>query len=226
MTDAEVVLSLSGVPVAYGPDPARPGRYVPQEALLPIPGEPLALEVSWQGRRATAASAMPEAIALDSVRLSPAAAPVEAVFADSLGLDLREGWIYPVAVALYWAPPAEADSARWVRARLRPPASFPSAVVDFLLRTDQTLREDDLGIQPGGARRWSGLYAVPVEGPESPLPAHGLKVYLLRSGPDYARYALTRTDPERREPTGNVEGGLGIVAGISFDTLTVHVGGP
>lgn len=224
VADAEVVLTLGETPVSYRPDPARPGRYVPQRPLVPAAGEALGLEVTWQGQRATAASALPEAIVLDSVRLSPAASPVEAVFADSLGLDLREGWLYPVTVTLHWAAPAEADSARWVRARLRPPGDFPSAVVDFLLRTDQTIQEDDLETQPGGAKRWTGLYAVPVEGPESPLPAHAVKVYLLRSGPDYARYALTRADPDRREPIGNVEGGLGIVAGISFDTLTVRLG--
>ncbi len=115
-----------------------------------------------------------------------------------------------------------ADSS-WVRARLRPPAAFPSAVVDFVLLTDATRREADLAAG-GAVRRWSGVYAVPVDAPSDPLPPHALDVVLLRSGPDYARYALSRTDPDRREPVGNVRGGIGIAAGLALDRRTLVVG--
>ena len=58
---------------------------------------------------------------------------------------------------------------------------------------------------------------------DAPLPAHHLKASLIRSGADYARFASSRDAPERREPITNVEGGLGIVAGVSVDSLVVAV---
>ena len=109
-----------------------------------------------------------------------------------------------------------------MRTQLRPPASFPSAVVDFLLATGAVERERDVP-GDGAARRWRGVYAVPVEAPGDPLPPHALEVAVLRSGEDYARYARSRTDPDRRDPDGNVEGGLGIAAGIALDRRTLAV---
>jgi hypothetical protein len=118
----------------------------------------------------------------------------------------------------------EADTA-WVRTRLRPPASFPSAVVDFVLNTDETQREIDYAENEGlTVRRWSGTYAVPVETLDDPLPPHALDVFVLRSGTDYAEYALSRTDPDRREPVSNVTGGLGIAVGIAVDGRSIQVG--
>ncbi len=225
VSDAAVMLTLGGEDVAYAPVPGQPGQYAPQRARTAEAGETLALAVTWQSQRATASSRMPAPIALDSVRIVPAAAPVEAVFADSLGLEVREGFLYPVDVTLYWTAP-EADpnaDSSWVRARLRPPAAFPSAVVDFVLLTDATRREADLAAGPN-VRRWSGVYAVPVDSPGDPLPPHALDVFVLRSGTDYARYALSRTDPDRREPVGNVRGGLGIAAGLALDRRTLAVG--
>lgn len=220
VADAGVVLEIAGETVGYAPVGGRPGRYRPTTERVAEPGERFYLEVTWQGRRATASSALPAPIALDSIRIVPAEAPVAAVFADSLGLELEEGFLYPVDVTLFWTAPPE-DTA-WVRTQLRPPASFPSAVVDFLLATGTVERERDF---PGDAavRRWSGVYAVPVEAASAPLPPHDLEVALLRSGEDYARYALSRTDPDRRDPDGNVEGGLGIAAGIALDRAAVHV---
>ncbi len=224
--DAAVVLTVARDEIAYEPVPGAAGRYGPQAERVAEEGERIGIEVTWQGQRAVAVSRMPTPVALDSVRVAPAAVPVEAVFADSLGLDVREGFLYPITVTLYWQAPA-ADTA-WVRTRLGPPAAFPSAVVDFLLATDAVQPEADLatGSDLGsGLRAWSGVYAVPVASRDAPLPAHDLEVALLRSGPDYARYALSRTDPDRREPVGNVEGGVGIAVGISVDRRTVRVGG-
>lgn len=220
IADAEVVLEIAGETVGYAPVGGSPGRYRPSVLRVAGPGERFGLEVAWQGRRATASSALPAPIALDSVRIEPADAPVAAVFADSLGLELEEGFIYPVDVTLFWTAPPE-DTA-WVRTQLRPPASFPSAVVDFLLATGTIEREREFP-GAGAVRRWSGVYAVPVETAADPLPSHDLDVALLRSGEDYARYALSRTDPDRRDPDGNVEGGLGIAAGIALDRRTITV---
>jgi hypothetical protein len=225
--DAEVELSLGrdslgGEAIPYLPVPGAAGTYAPEGGRVGEAGEAFALAVGWQSQRATASSRLPAPIALDSVRVTPAAAPTEAVFADSLGPGLREGVIYPVTVTLFWTAP-EADTA-WVRARLRPPASFPSAVVDFVLDTDETQREAEYASEAPDVRRWSGTYAVPVETLGDALPPHTLDVFVVRSGTDYAEYALSRTEPGRREPVGNVEGGLGIVAGVALDGRTVQVG--
>jgi hypothetical protein len=221
VADAEVTLSLGGEAIPYRPASSA-GTYTPEAARTAEAGRAFTLDVAWQGQRAVASSRLPAPIALDSVRVTPSAAPVEAVFADSLGLEVREGVIYPVTVTLFWTAP-EADTA-WVRTRLRPPASFPSAVVDFVLNTDETQRETGFSeVEGAPVRQWSGTYAVPVETLDDPLPPHAVDVFVLRSGTDYAEYALSRTDPDRREPVSNVEGGLGIAVGISVDGQTVQV---
>lgn len=223
VADADVTLGIGGEAVRYLPVPGQPGRYAPEAPHAAEAGGAFTLDVTWQDQRATASSRLPVPIALDSVRVTPSASPVEAVFADSLGLEVREGVIYPVTVTLFWTAP-EPDTA-WVRTRLRPPASFPSAIVDFVLSTDETQREADYVEEEGTpVRRWSGTYAVPVASLDDPLPPHALDVFVLRSGTDYARYALSRTDPGRREPVGNVEGGIGIVVGVAVDGRTVQVG--
>ena len=225
VADAVVTLTLGDEVVDYAPVPGQSGRYAPRRALAAEAGAGLSAEVTWQAQRATASSLLPAPIMLDSVRVVPAVVPVEAVFADSLGLEVREGFLYPVDVTLYWTAPLadpNADSS-WVRARLSPPAAFPSAVVDFVLLTDETRRESDLAAE-GAVRQWSGVYAVPVDAASESLPPHALDVVLLRSGPDYARYALSRTDPGRREPVGNVAGGIGIAVGLTLDRRTLAVG--
>jgi hypothetical protein len=204
---AEVSVRIGGTTIPYAQVLGAPGRYRPLTTFTLLPGDDFSLEVRAEGLTARAASTAP---------------PVVAVFADSLGAPLREGFLYPVDVTLYWTAPPTGEW--WVRARLAPPDAFPSAVVDFLLRTDDTRPEADLA-DPAvpGLRRWQGLYAVPVPSADAPLPPHALEVALLRSGLDYALYARSRTEPDRREPIGNVEGGVGIVAGISVARLTLAV---
>jgi len=222
IVDAEVTLRLGDEMILYRPA-STAGTYAPEVERVTEAGDEITLDVAWQGQRAVASSRLPAPITLDSVRVTPSAAPVEAVFADSLGLEVREGVIYPVTVTLFWTAP-EADTA-WVRAQLRPPASFPSAVVDFVLNSDETQRETEFAEDAAAsARQWSGTYAVPVETLDEPLPSHALDVFVLRSGTDYAEYALSRTDPDRREPVSNVSGGLGIAVGFAVDGQTVQVG--
>ena len=62
-----------------------------------------------------------------------------------------------------------------------------------------------------------------IEALADPLPPHALDVVVLRSGTDYAEYALSRTDPDRREPVSNVADGLGIAVGIAIDGRTIQV---
>jgi hypothetical protein len=224
VADAEVVLQVAGLEVIYLPAPGAPGQYVPALAFVPRARDAFTLDVRVGGELARAQSVAPPVIALDSVRVRPAASPVRAVFADTLGASLREGFLYVVDVTLFWSAPPAGEEDWWVRARLLPPGAFPSAVVDFLLLTDEVRPESELATE-AGHRRWRGLYAVPVDGPEEPLPGHTLEVALLRSGLDYARFAQGRIDVNPREPAGNVEGGVGIVAGISVARQAVVVGG-
>jgi hypothetical protein len=41
----------------------------------------------------------------------------------------------------------------------------------------------------------------------------------VRGDTAFAAFAQTRTDPDRREPISNVEGGLGVAVAVSVDSL-------
>lgn len=236
---ATVHLTLDGVPVPYAPDPARPGQYVPaaRPPLVP-PRARYDLRVDWRDQTATAGGTVPPPIHLDSVRLRIPARPVRAILLDSLDfgldslnvdVDARQGFIYPVEVTLWWRvgfDEAGPDSAYWVQTRLRPRQGFSSRLIDFFLLPEAVFRERDVPQDGAGRRAWTGVYAVPVDDEADPLPVHGLTVALLRSGQDYARFVTSRDAPERREPRSNVTGALGIVAGLSVDSLFVEVTGP
>jgi hypothetical protein len=100
---------------------------------------------------------------------------------------------------------------------------LPVSLDDFFFKPEQIFREQEAAKRPGLRRAWTGVYAVPVAAEDAPLPPHTLRVALIRSGQDYARYASSRDDPQRRDPTSNVAGGVGILAGISVDSLRIQV---
>ncbi len=228
---ATVTLTLGEERIPYRADSA--GRYVPavDDTLIVPERAVLTLEAAWQGQRATARSRVPPEIAIARVQVDVPERPVEAVLLDSLRLDslgigAEEGFVYPIEVSVWWETDfAEtgADSLYWIRARLRPVAPFSSEVLDFFLRPEEIFRERARPRLADRRRRWRGVYAVPVERRADPLPAHRLGVALVRGGEDYARFAATAGDPDRREPVSNVEGALGIAAGIALDSLSVRV---
>lgn len=221
--DTEVVVQVGEEAVRYRPADGMPGLYRPEMGVVVEAGDPLALEVRAGHSLVRAASSAPPVLRLDSLRIEPAPAPVRAVFASAPGAPAHEGFLYPVDVTLYWTAP-EDDERWWVRGRLAPPPAAPTVVADLLLRTDDTRPEAEWAVPAApGVRRWQGLYAIPVDGPDTPLPAHALEVALLRSDAAYARFARSRTEPQEREPVGNVEGGVGIVVGISVDRRLVPV---
>lgn len=231
VTDAQVTLVLDGREVTYAPL-EEPGRYGPEDISLRVTERStFQLAVHWRTEQARASGRIPPRVAIDSVRLHVPPEPVEAVLLDSLRLDTldtgaRQGFIYPIDVDVFWTmdfDEVEADSAYWIRPYLRPHTDFHSATEDFFVRQDQVLRERSIQRGEDGVRRWTGVYAVPVEAATDPLPPHSLKVALLRSDEEYARFALTRDDPDRREPLSNVEGGLGIVSGVAVDSLRLEV---
>lgn len=237
VTDAEVTLQVDEQRVTYRPSENRPGRYVPDAALMATPGSRLAFEAAWQGQRVTAESAVPPAIQIDDVRVRASDEPVEGIILDSLFIDpaqldtlqvdsLRtgasEGFVYLVEAQVTWAAPSAAsDSLYWVRAQLRP--QLPVSLDDFFFKPEQIFREQEAAKRSIAQRSWTGVYAVPVVDEDAPLPAHALRVALVRSGQDYARYASSRDDPVRRDPVSNVSGGVGILAGISVDSLRIQV---
>ena len=227
VTDADLMVRLDDRAVAYAPAAGDPGMYLPAEdEVLAPPRSRFELLATWQGRAATAAGTIPPPIAIDSISVRVPPEPVAAILRDSLQAEPEQGYLYPVEVEVWWRTvfaEVGADSLYWVRARLAPLIDFSSTVVDLFLRPEQILRERTLRRDATGRRSWTGVYAVPVDGPDEALPPHDLNVVLLRSGEDYARFASSRDAPERREPVSNVEGGLGIVVGIALDSLRVHV---
>ena len=242
-TGADVTFRLGGAAVPYRALDEQPGLYGPAPgATASVPARvPVALEARWRDQQATAESAVPPRLRLDSLRLNVPEAPVDGIILDSLFIDpvkldslqfdslktgAAPGLVYLVEVTLFWAVDfAEAgpDSAYWIRAQLRPTLPERPVFDDFFFRPEQIFRERTATRLGGGRRAWTGVYAVPVASRTEPLPPHALRVALLRSHQDYARYASSRRDPERREPASNVTGALGIVAGLSLDSLTVRV---
>lgn len=220
---AHVLIRLNDEPVPYHHHAA--GRYHPAAERDAAAGDDLELIVSREGASLRAKSRLPQPIRIDSVAITPADQPIEAVLIDSLSLEPgsgETGYIYLVDVDVLWAPVQVDDSAH-VRLQLRPDSTFGSLVMDLFLRSDEVLFEDAATIASSGHRRWQGVYAVRVDGPDAPFPRHGLRISLLRSGPDYARFALSRDAADRREPVGNIDGGLGIFAAIAIDSLNVLV---
>lgn len=225
---AEMTLTLDGRRISYEPVPDQPGRYAPMESEVVPARVSYTLEVRWQGREATASGRTPPPLAIDRFRVEVPDEPVEAILVDSLrrdSLDIpaEQGLIYPVEVTVDWTTdfdPVGADSAYWIRTQLTPDTSFSSTVVDLFLQDSEVFPEKSAA-RRGSLHRWRGVYAIAVDSASSPLPAHHLEVALLRSSVEYASFATTRDDPDRREPISNVDGALGVVAAVALDTQYV-----
>jgi hypothetical protein len=223
-TGAEATVVLGDRPVSY--TESAPGRYVPDTALVVSPRTPWRLTVRWTGTEARAEGLAPPPVKLKEVCVDAPEDPVRAVQVDSLrrdSLDIPadQGYLYPINVTVRWAnPPPAVTATYWIRTQLRADASpFPSEVVEFFLEPAEIQREDQFD-RRGDARRWQGVYAVPVDSSGAPLPEHDLTTALVRGDTAFASFAQTRTDPDRREPLSNVDGALGVALGVSVDSLT------
>lgn len=223
---ADVALHLDGRRVLYEPAPDRPGRYIPDTSGGSVSeGVDWELTAEWQGETARAGGTTPPPIEVTQVCVDVPEMPVEAVHIDSLrrdSLDIpaEQGYIYPVDVTVRW--PADglvsgADTTHWVRAQL-PAATFSSEFIGLFLQPAEVRREDQFE-QQRDERQWQGVYAVPVEEEEDPLPRHRLTVALTRGDSSFAAFARSRTDPERRDPISNVEGGIGIATAVAVDSM-------
>lgn len=218
----EVTLVLGTRTVPYAE--SEPGRYVPTADTVVPPETSWALTVRWNGTTARAEGVTPPPIEMREVCVDVPATSVRAVQVDSLrrdSLDIPadQGYLYPIDVTVQWADPPTVADQPWVRAQLRPDASsFPSEVVEFFLEPAEIKREDRFA-QRGNARQWKGVYAVPVDSSDAPLPEHDLTTAVVRGDTSFASFAQTRTDPDRREPLSNVDGALGVVLAVSVDSL-------
>ena len=228
--DATVLLTLDEVRIAFTADPDRPGRYLSTRDVHPHAGQSFRVSVMSGDGRAVASGKIPPRIEIADISTTVPEAPVEAVLLDSLQVDslqtgARSTYVYPVEVTVAWEPldaSSAADSTHWIRAQLKPYTTPTPGVVTLFFKSEQILRESTVRIRDG-LRCWTGVYLVPVDEMDDPLPPHSLKVSLVRSGEEYARFASTRGAPDRREPSSNVEGGVGMVAGISVDSLVVQL---
>ena len=236
---AEVVVRVGDASYAYAM--GAPGVYQPMVDHLIEARWTLNLDVVWEGRTATATTRVPPPLALDSVLVVAGESPLSGLILDSLFIDrsqidtlrfdsLRtgasEGYVYLVEVTMQWMVDfAESgpDGDYWIRTELRPYLEDRTKLDDYFLRPDQLLREALMKRDTDGRRQWTGVYAVPVEDAESPLPSHRLRVAMVRGTQAYARFVSGSDSPKHREPQPNITGALGIFAGLSIDSLSVVV---
>ncbi len=237
VTGADVNVRLGTRDIPYTDVPDAPGRYYPavmeDRARTVPPDTEVAVAVSWNEMTASASDRTPQLILLERAVIELADTPVAAILSDSLGirfdsldidLDVREGFLYLGEVTMQWAASAiPLEPNMWIETQIQAVAPFSSAVVEFFLLTEQIQREADIPSDAEGMLEWRGVYAVPVEAANDPLPPHEVRLALLRSGTTYARFATSRDAPDRREPDSNVDGGLGIIAGIAVDTVRLSI---
>lgn len=230
VTTADIELVLGGEAVSYASDNGRPGTYVPARPdVRTEAGQSYSFRVRWEGSDVETRGVLPPAIEIEDVNLHVPEEPVSAVFMDSLAISdslttgAYTGYIYPIEVVVTWDDSDFVSSNTWVRAQLKPYAAFSSTVVDLFLRSDEVLQEQALDSGDDGKRSWTGVYAVGVPNADAPLPEHLLRVSLVRSGEDYARFAASRGDPGRREPISNLVGAAGILTAVSVDSLHLSV---
>lgn len=227
-TGGQVRLALGDRTFSYEEARGEPGRYVAVEEDTVPAGTPWEVRVRWNGTVARAQGVTPPPINIAEVCVEVPDTPsravqVDSVRRDSLDIPADQGYLYPIEVQVRWKSLPEAviaDSSYWVRAQLRPDATpFPSEVVEFFLEPAEIQREDRF-FGDRGTPQWRGVYAVPVDSSDAPLPPHDLTTALVRGDTAFASFAQTRTDPDRREPLSNVNGALGVALGVAVDTLS------
>lgn len=227
VSNAAVDVRLNSTLVDYATT-GRAGQYLPASEPTDVleVGDAFTVRVSWNGQSASGSGRIPPSVRLDSIMLNVPAEPIQAVLVDSLrldslGIDAETGFLYAVEATMWWQSPPSRDD-YWIQAQLKPFTEFSSLVLDFFLLPEQVFHEDEASTE-GGSHAWTGLYAIPVSDAEASLPPHRLRLAVVRSDQDYADYVITRATPDRREPSSNLDGALGIVAGISVDSLVISI---
>lgn len=221
VSDATVVLYDGQRRDTLRPVPGAAGRYRSPRADTVRAGRAYDLVVRQVGRQLQATTRPPPRVLGLRARAVAAAAPERGVDLDlaslGIGSTVANGYFYAVDVEMDWVPCP--DPSYVVRANLAPSARGAT----LFFPTDAALDEPTAGDLVDGRRVWRRRYLVQVEGPEAALPPHRVRVALVRGGDDYRRFVETRRTPSQRSPASNVTGGLGIVAGVSVDSLTLEV---
>lgn len=239
VSGADVTITVADTPIAF--QQTDSGYYAPGQHLETPDNAAIALQVNWAGERITATSRVPPRIRIDSVNVQRTDRPVrglildalliDPVILDSLGVDslrigAQETNLYLVEVTVHWTVDSselQADSTWWIRTHLAPALETGGLAEDYFLRTEQVQLERDTDSRTAWHRYWSGVYAVPVESEDAPIPVHNLRVSLLRTPYEYAQFVTGRSSPQDREPPSNVVGARGIFAGLAMDSLVVLV---
>lgn len=234
VNDASIVLTLNNTRIPYQRVRDTPGQYEPAPGSITMvpPSSDFDVEINWEGKTARTRDRVPTAIALDSIRVRIPDEPVSAILIDTLRLDTpevgaRRGFIYLVEVDLWWTPDDSQapDTSFWIETRLRPKIDFSSKVLDVFLLAEEVQPEENIDLDPFSRRSWTGVYAVPTDDSLGTVPDHALTVQLLRGTNAYALFAASRNNPERREPISNIDGAIGVIAGISLATAEIHIEG-
>ncbi|MFK7848699.1 MAG: DUF4249 family protein [Rhodothermales bacterium] len=234
--DASFKIFIDDQEIIYTPSSSSPGKYAPLDNTLEIvpANADLRAEITWQSQKATTQDFIPPSISIDSVSIDIPEQPVAAILVDTLRLDnpevgARQGYIYAIDVAISWTAShsdldaADSDSSYWVEARLIPQTDFSSTVLDVFLLTEDVQLESKLTTENTEKGSWSGIYAIPVADSLSPPPTHNLTVQLIRGTKAYADFAASKNAPERREPVSNIDGAIGVLAGIALDAIEFEV---
>lgn len=230
---ASAVLEVNGA-ARYAFAETAPGRYeVPLSAYRPAHGDRLRLTVEAGGLRATAETTLPER--LPAVSFSAAVRPGrdtilvwfngQTGLSDSTYVFQRE---VDVAVTFADAAPREDFYAFDVKSR-SPVASFKwshgSSHTDLLRADDRAgpgraLRFDqhaDLSVYYRPSHEPLPEYPFPVAEPDTFTVE--VRARLLQYGVDYDRFLRVDRFPLNNETGSNVEGGVGLFAGVAeYDT--------
>ncbi len=215
------------------------GKYEPLESVIATSGAELALKVQWENQTIVAQSKIPPPITLDSVQIAVSDNPVAGLLLDSvfidpflidslglqaLGTGAREGLVYLVEATLFWADSSGGiGNDWWMRTQLLPYLGQERRLRDYFLSPEVLQSEVDIPLISDYQRSWSGAYAVPISGREDKFPNHGLRIGIIRSSQAYADFVTGSSNPSEREPPSNIQGGVGIFAGLAIDTIFVQI---
>ncbi len=214
------------------------GHYGPVNTLMANALATARIEARWDGQVITGSTVIPPPLVLDSVRIQVPDTPVDGIIVgdafidasltDTLRLDsLRtgavRGLVYVIEVHAFWNSGTTVEGEYWIHTRLEHELQGSGRLDDIFLRPEALVEEAQIELDGLGRRTWTGVYAIPVEMRETPVPPHELRVAIVRSTREYAQFVAGTGDPMRREPPSNLNGGLGIIAGVSVDSIVVWV---
>lgn len=176
---------------------------------------------------ASAVDDVPQPIQLDHVSVVVPQAPVDAIAFDSLRLDsfrldISKISAYLIEVSGRWTvdTTVPTQAIEWMEPVLQVLPSTAS-LGTALIPTPEVIQARTMELDGEGS--WTGIYFMAIDRTQSMVPAHTLRLTLVRGSTAYARYASTRHHADRREPLSNVEGGVGAFHTIARDAVEIDI---